>query len=229
MGTSRHRARRNHPLHRPAGLMEESDEARALGVKTLILKRRRFAVAFRRTQDESDRAQLERIDRELDQHNIDIPAVQQQVALRKCGIHDAGQTLRRSSVPRSTTASNPPGDDHPQATPGINAGPMSRVSAMAAPVGLNRRALVNTSACLCYGTHPLPRSDRAPWAACTSTAPNRSRDRARRQITVTYHRPGPVHQRHRGTLLEQLLHLRRDGPLQDVARPAAHQLLQRRA
>ncbi len=51
--------------------------------------------------------------------------------------------------------------------------------------------------------------------------------RSSRQIAVAHHRPAPVDQRHRGKLIELHLDLRLDGPLQDVTRPAAHQLLQR--
>ncbi len=89
MGISNHLARRSYQIHRPAVQMGDI-KARALRVRALIHDRRRLAAAFRRTQDESDRAQLENIDRELIKHNIDIPAVQQQVAMRKRGVRDAG-------------------------------------------------------------------------------------------------------------------------------------------
>jgi len=69
-----------HPL---TGRIEESVTARASQVKTLIRKRRKIALRFRRTRDARDRAELEQIDEELAQHHIDIPAVQEQVAMRK--------------------------------------------------------------------------------------------------------------------------------------------------
>ena len=61
----------------------ESVAARASQVKTLIRKRRKIALTFRRTQDARDRAELEQIDQELAQHHIDIPAIQAKVAMRK--------------------------------------------------------------------------------------------------------------------------------------------------
>ena len=57
-------------------------------VKTLIRERRKIALTFRRTQDERDRAELEHIDHELAQHHIDIPAIKEQVAMRKQGIRE---------------------------------------------------------------------------------------------------------------------------------------------
>ena len=65
------------------GRIGESVAARASQVKTLIRKRRKIALTFRRTQDARDRAELEQIDHELAQHHIDIPAIQEQVAMRK--------------------------------------------------------------------------------------------------------------------------------------------------
>jgi len=61
----------------------ESLAGRASQVKTLIRKRRKIALTFRRTQDARDRAELEQIDQALAQHDIDIPAIQERVAMRK--------------------------------------------------------------------------------------------------------------------------------------------------
>ena len=63
----------------------DSVAARASQVKALIRERRKIALTFRRTQDERDRAELEHIDQELARHQIDIPAIQEQVAMRKGG------------------------------------------------------------------------------------------------------------------------------------------------
>jgi hypothetical protein len=63
--------------------MAESIEDRVSQVKGLIRERRRIALAYRRSQGEFDRDQLERIDHALAGYNIDIPAVQQSVARRK--------------------------------------------------------------------------------------------------------------------------------------------------
>jgi putative NADH-flavin reductase len=79
-------AHKTHPLTRR---IADSVAARASQVKTLIRERRRLALTFRRTQDERDRAELEHIDQELAQHQIDIPAIQEQVAMRKGGSRQA--------------------------------------------------------------------------------------------------------------------------------------------
>jgi len=77
-----------HKIHPLTHRIEESVAARASQVKALIRERRKIALTFRRTQDERDRAELEHIDRELAQHQIDIPAIQEQVAMRKQGIRE---------------------------------------------------------------------------------------------------------------------------------------------
>jgi len=77
-----------HEVRPLTGRIADSVAARASQVKTLIRKRRKTALTFRRTQDERDRAELEHIDQELAQHCIDIPAIQEQVAMRKQGIRE---------------------------------------------------------------------------------------------------------------------------------------------
>jgi putative NADH-flavin reductase len=77
-----------HEIRPLTGRIEESVAARASQVTALIRKRRKIALTFRRTQDERDRAELEHIDRELAQHQIDIPAIQEQIARRKQGIRE---------------------------------------------------------------------------------------------------------------------------------------------
>jgi putative NADH-flavin reductase len=77
-----------HKIHPLTDRIEESVAARASQVKALIRERRKIALTFRRTQDERDRAELERIDRELAQHQIDIPAIQEQIARRKQSIRE---------------------------------------------------------------------------------------------------------------------------------------------
>lgn len=84
MGTSTHVPA--HDIHPPTGRIAESIEARVSQVQTLMHERRKIALRFRRTQDEGDRAELEQIDQELVKHHIDIPAIQQQVAMRKGGL-----------------------------------------------------------------------------------------------------------------------------------------------
>ena len=49
---------------------------RAAQVAPLILKRRRIALAYRRTRSDEYRLELEQIDHALACHNIDIPAIQ---------------------------------------------------------------------------------------------------------------------------------------------------------
>ena len=77
-----------HELRPLTGRIADSVAARASQVKALIRERRKIALTFRRTQDKRDRAELEHIDQELAQHHIDIPAIQQQVAMRKQGIRE---------------------------------------------------------------------------------------------------------------------------------------------
>ncbi len=77
-----------HKIHPLTRRIAESVAARASQVKALIRERRKIALTFRRTQDERDRAELEHIDHELAQHQIDIPAIQEQVAMRKQGIRE---------------------------------------------------------------------------------------------------------------------------------------------
>jgi putative NADH-flavin reductase len=72
-----------HQLRPLTGRIADSVAARASQVKDLIRERRRIAPTFRRTQDERDRAELEQVDQELAEHHIDIPAIQEQVAMRK--------------------------------------------------------------------------------------------------------------------------------------------------
>ena len=77
-----------HKIHPLTRRIADSVATRASQVKTLIRERRKIALTFRRTQDECDRAELEKIDHELAQHHIDIPAIQEQVAMRKQGIRE---------------------------------------------------------------------------------------------------------------------------------------------
>ncbi|CRI64396.1 hypothetical protein THIOKS11930002 [Thiocapsa sp. KS1] len=77
--TSITRSKNNRPNHP----MAESVEDRLSQVKGLIRERRRLALAYRRSRNEIDRDHLERIDRELAEYNIDIPAIQQSVARRR--------------------------------------------------------------------------------------------------------------------------------------------------
>lgn len=72
----------------------DSVAAGASPVKALIRERRKIALMFRRTQDERDRAELERIDQELAKHRIDIPAIEARVAMRKQGF--LGPVIRRA-------------------------------------------------------------------------------------------------------------------------------------
>jgi putative NADH-flavin reductase len=77
-----------HQIHPLTRRIADPVAARASQVKALIRERRKIALTFRRTQDERDRAELEHIDRELAQHQIDIPAIQEQIARRKQGIRE---------------------------------------------------------------------------------------------------------------------------------------------
>jgi hypothetical protein len=60
----------------PESPVAEAVEYRATQVQYLLLKRRKIALTYKRTQDESDRIALEHIDSELTAYRIDIPAVQ---------------------------------------------------------------------------------------------------------------------------------------------------------
>ncbi|WP_200334974.1 hypothetical protein [Thiocystis violacea] len=75
-----------HDVDQLTGRIEESFPARVSQVKDLIRERRKLALTFRRTQTERDRVELEHIDQELAKHHIDIPAIQEQVAMRKEGL-----------------------------------------------------------------------------------------------------------------------------------------------
>ena len=75
-----------HQIRALTGPIAEAVTAGASRVKTLIRERRRIALTFRRTQNERDRAELERIDQELAKHGIDIPAIQERTEMRKQGI-----------------------------------------------------------------------------------------------------------------------------------------------
>jgi hypothetical protein len=75
-----------HETHPVPGRIADSGAERASRVKSLLRERRRIALTFRRTQDDRDRAELQQIDLELAQYQIDIPAIQEQVAMRKQGI-----------------------------------------------------------------------------------------------------------------------------------------------
>jgi len=72
-----------HDIPRLTGRIAESVAARVSQVKTLMRERRKIALRFRRTQDERDRVELDQIDQELARHHIDIPAIQEQVAMRR--------------------------------------------------------------------------------------------------------------------------------------------------
>ncbi len=74
--------RRQRPLNRPGAESLEL-EHRISPIKDLIRKRRRFALAYRRSQSDIGRRRLAEIDHELASYNIDIPAVLQRVAQRK--------------------------------------------------------------------------------------------------------------------------------------------------
>lgn len=67
----------------PTMQVEQSVVAIASQVKALIRKRREIALTLRRTHDETNRAELDHIDQDLQKHGIDIPAIKQQVAMRK--------------------------------------------------------------------------------------------------------------------------------------------------
>lgn len=56
--------------------LAEAVAHRAAQVAGLLLRRRKAALAYRRTETEEQRLALARIDRDLAVHNIDIPAVQ---------------------------------------------------------------------------------------------------------------------------------------------------------
>ncbi|MCF7976631.1 MAG: hypothetical protein K9L82_01185 [Chromatiaceae bacterium] len=58
--------------------------------KELIRERRRVALAYRRSQSDSDRQRLKDIDQELARFNIDIPAILQLVAQRGAAEHHQG-------------------------------------------------------------------------------------------------------------------------------------------
>ena len=53
----------------------------------LIRERRRVALAYRRSQSNSDRQRLKDIDQELARFNIDIPAILELVAQRRTANH----------------------------------------------------------------------------------------------------------------------------------------------
>jgi hypothetical protein len=57
-----------------------SHAARGATVTDLILKRRRIALLYQRSQSDSDRHQLEIIDQQLAGYHIDIPAIQRSLA-----------------------------------------------------------------------------------------------------------------------------------------------------
>ena len=77
-----------HQVRALTGRKADAVAARASQVKTLIRERRKIALRFRRTQNERDRAELERIDQELAKHDIDIPAIQERTEMRKQGIRE---------------------------------------------------------------------------------------------------------------------------------------------
>jgi hypothetical protein len=68
--------RRMHPTERPVA-------GRASQVRALIQLRRRIALSLKRTQDEVDQTKLAEVDHDLSKHNIDIPAIEKRVAMRK--------------------------------------------------------------------------------------------------------------------------------------------------
>lgn len=69
----------------PRSPIAEAVEHRAEQVQCLLLKRRKIALTYKRTRDESCRIALEHIDNELTTYNIDIPAVQRS-ASRNLGV-----------------------------------------------------------------------------------------------------------------------------------------------
>jgi hypothetical protein len=77
-----------HQVRALTGRIADAVAARASQVKTLIRERRKIALTFRRTRDERDRAALERIDQELAKHDIDIPAIQERIEIRKQGVRE---------------------------------------------------------------------------------------------------------------------------------------------
>jgi hypothetical protein len=60
--------------------LADAVEYRAKQVTELLRERRKLALAFKRTGDDSYRLRLEALDRALAVHRIDIPAVAERVA-----------------------------------------------------------------------------------------------------------------------------------------------------
>ena len=59
----------------PCSLLAAGVAQRAAQVTDLILKRRKIAMAYRRSQTEEERIALALVDNDLAQYNIDIPAI----------------------------------------------------------------------------------------------------------------------------------------------------------
>ena len=73
-GTQRLRVERGNLL--PMSPIAESVAHRAEQVVDLVLKRRKMALAYKRTHREDQRIALEQLDNDLAKHNINIPAIQ---------------------------------------------------------------------------------------------------------------------------------------------------------
>jgi hypothetical protein len=67
----------------PRSPISQAVEHRAQQVQCLVAKRRKIALAYKRTQDDAYRVELELLDRDLAQYRIDIPAIQRSAARTK--------------------------------------------------------------------------------------------------------------------------------------------------
>lgn len=65
------------------GPIAESVENRARQVGDLLRARRKLALAYKRTQDEACRAELQEMDHTLAEFRIDIPAITERLAVRR--------------------------------------------------------------------------------------------------------------------------------------------------
>jgi hypothetical protein len=67
----------------PTSPIAESVAQRAGQVTDLVLKRRKIALAYKRTQSDDNRIALEALDHDLAKHNIHIPAIRKSAVRRK--------------------------------------------------------------------------------------------------------------------------------------------------
>ncbi len=80
----------------PTSPIAESVAHRAGQVADLVLKRRKIALAYKRTQSEDQRLALEALDHDLAKHNIHIPAIQKSAIRSK----EAAASLRSGNAER---------------------------------------------------------------------------------------------------------------------------------